>query len=597
RGARSIPDARRAASMAAEQGLALPNALSLLYTARLLLQENDTARAEETLRRVASISDLLGDRHLALLCDLSTARVRPVRKGRSDLRWRAEELGLLSEILETRVVTSEGNVSERDSALAELLDLPSPLKACELASTYGVPSEGRLRSRLVRSFQDLCDALPEEDLEGFRRVNEPLASLAEGSGQPPPEPAYLEKHIETLAEWIRAQATENGPGLEALAGGLGLRHLATSPGGDPDEVMLAESGGVSLYAAGDDIATARMMAPLIIAAVLSTPARSAGPDLPGAPYPELVGRSAAMRDLKRTMMRISPQAVPVLIVGSTGTGKELVARGIHSTGRSASGPFVAVDCGAIPEHLLESELFGARRGAYTDSRHDRQGLLETAEGGTLFLDEIGNMHLSLQAKLLRVLETGTFRRLGDTRERSVAFRLIAATNRDLMSMVADGQFREDLYYRIAVVVLRLPDLTDRIRDIPLLAEHFAGSFTEDAGTGKQEAALRMTRGALEKLAGHSWPGNVRELRNVIHRALVVTGGTGPITESDIALERPRAGAGETVRGESMTNAMAKHARRVLDLAGGNRARAAEMLGVDPKTLRKYLGIYERLEDT
>jgi DNA-binding NtrC family response regulator len=353
--------------------------------------------------------------------------------------------------------------------------------------------------------------------------------------------------------------------------------------------------GVRLYAAGLGMASLRVVAPLVLTVALRAPATPGAAEQGDDPFPEIIGRSASIRRLKQQMTQLSGKSVPVLITGSTGTGKELVARGIHRAGPASELSFVAVDCGAIPEHLLESELFGAARGAYTDSRRDRPGLLESAAGGTLFLDEIGNMAPQLQAKLLRVLETGAFRRLGDTIERKARFRLLAATNRDLMNMVAGGEFRSDLYYRIAVMVLRLPDLTERIEDVPLLVDSFVQSLETSSGQEEKQQRVSVTRAAMQKLASHDWPGNVRELRNVVHRAVVMSAGNS-ISDSDIVFEE-QGGVAPDTRCETLERAMARHVHRVVEMVDGNRTRAASVLRCDPKTVRKYLGIYEGLEDT
>jgi two-component system response regulator PilR (NtrC family) len=270
----------------------------------------------------------------------------------------------------------------------------------------------------------------------------------------------------------------------------------------------------------------------------------------------------------------------VLVVGGTGTGKELVARGIHSGGSTAAGPFVPVDCGAIPENLMEAEFFGARKGAYTDLSKDRTGLLETAAGGTLFLDELGNLPPMMQAKLLRALESGRIRRLGEAAETPVSFRLVAATGTDPAALLSDGRLRPDLYYRIAVLVLRTPPLSERVEDIPQLASSFAAEVAGERAS--------FTDGAVRSLREHPWPGNVRELRNVIQRAVAMSGGPH-ISEEHLVFD-PSPGEPS---GATLGEAMARHVHSVLESAGGRVRKAAAILGCDPKTVRKYEGLFRR----
>jgi transcriptional regulator with GAF, ATPase, and Fis domain len=233
----------------------------------------------------------------------------------------------------------------------------------------------------------------------------------------------------------------------------------------------------------------------------------------------LIGRSVAMRELFALLARVSPTDAPVLLEGETGTGKELVARAIHKRSRRSDKPFVVFDCGAVPPTLIESELFGAERGAYTGAVATRAGVFERADGGTLLLDELGELQLELQPKLLRVLETGEVTRLGGETVRKVDLRVIAATNRDLARMIADGRFRADLYYRLAVIRVRVPPLRERDGDIPLLAVHFAREILGDLSRSRiPEPTLEAI---FEQLRHHQWPGNVRELRNVVERAAIL----------------------------------------------------------------------------
>src|SRR5262245_22272689 len=234
-------------------------------------------------------------------------------------------------------------------------------------------------------------------------------------------------------------------------------------------------------------------------------------------FSNIIGSSSAMMAVVQLVETIAPTGSTVLITGESGTGKELVARAIHFNSPRRERPFVALNCGALPETLLDSELFGHMRGAFTGADTNKKGLIEVAEKGTIFLDEIGEMTPLVQVKLLRVLQERRFRRVGGTEEIDADIRILAATNRDLSKMVADGQFREDLYYRINVIPLRLPPLRDRQDDIPLLAEHFVAKFASQMGkeiTGISGAATVL-------LKGYGWPGNIRELENAMERAVAL----------------------------------------------------------------------------
>jgi len=245
---------------------------------------------------------------------------------------------------------------------------------------------------------------------------------------------------------------------------------------------------------------------------------------------DMVGSSHAFRELVRMIELVAPSDATVLIEGESGVGKELVARAIHEMSSRAQGTFVPVDCCTLQENLFESELFGHEKGSFTGADKRKQGLIEVAEGGTDLLDEIGELPASLQSKLLRLLETGEFRRLGGTHGLASDSRFVAATNRDLREFSAQGSFRRDLYYRLATVVIRVPSLRERREDIPLLAERFMTSRTFQRGTTKQ-----LTDSALRALTHYDWPGNIRELRNVIERALLVSGSRSTIELEDLAL--------------------------------------------------------------
>jgi two-component system response regulator AtoC len=302
-----------------------------------------------------------------------------------------------------------------------------------------------------------------------------------------------------------------------------------------------------------------------------------------------VGRSEAMLQVFKTAARVAASDATVLILGESGTGKELVAHAIHAASPRAQGPFVPVDCGAIAEGVLESELFGHVRGAFTGAQNARRGLFEEAGGGTLFLDELGDVGPGLQARLLRALQEGTIRRVGANEAVPVDVRVVAATNKDLEAAVRAGRFREDLFYRLNVVTLRIPPLRERREDVPLLAEHFAAKH------GRGEGAA-VSAAARELLQAYDWPGNVRELENVIARALALNP-SGVVVPADLPDRLRGTAAAEPARGlplppgvrPTLDELSRRYTALVLSECGGNKTRAAEQLGIDRKTLYRILG--------
>ena len=322
----------------------------------------------------------------------------------------------------------------------------------------------------------------------------------------------------------------------------------------------------------------------------------------------LIGRHPRMQEVYKTIGRIAASDVTVLLRGESGTGKELVARAIHHYSRRAGRPFVAVSSAAIPGTLLESELFGHERGAFTDAKERKLGKLELAHGGTLFLDEIGDMPPELQTKLLRALQERTIERVGGHESLRIDVRVLAATNRDLETMMREGRFREDLFYRLNVVTVTLPPLRERRRDVPLLVEHLLAKYATELGE------RGVAPEALDRLVGHDWPGNVRELENVVQRAMVMaTSGVilpehlpiGPVSAAasvaiDATLEEIiERKLLECVRGlrehasanlyDLMVGLVEKPLlRAVLRETGGNQVRAAQILGINRNTLRKKL---------
>jgi two-component system, NtrC family, nitrogen regulation response regulator GlnG len=325
-------------------------------------------------------------------------------------------------------------------------------------------------------------------------------------------------------------------------------------------------------------------------------------------FSALIGRHPRMQDVYKAIGRIAGTEVTVLLRGESGTGKELVARAVHHYSRRSGRPFVAVSCAAIPITLLESEMFGHERGAFTDAKERRLGKFELAHGGTLYLDEIGDMPLELQSKLLRALQERVIERVGGRETIPVDVRVLAATHRDLDTLMKDGRFREDLYYRLNVVTVNLPPLRERRRDIPLLVEHFLAKYSEELG----ERAIGPD--TLDRLVGYGWPGNVRELENVVQRAMVLAT-TGAILPEHLPIGPVSAAASvvmdaslediverklmECVRGLRHRGSAKLYGlilalvekpllRAVLRETGGNQVRAAQILGINRNTLRKKI---------
>jgi DNA-binding NtrC family response regulator len=313
----------------------------------------------------------------------------------------------------------------------------------------------------------------------------------------------------------------------------------------------------------------------------------------------LVGKSSVMRDLFHLLEIVAATSSTVLITGETGTGKELAARAIHHNSTRRANRFVAINCSAIPETLLEAELFGHARGAFTGAVGTRQGRFEQAHRGTLFLDEVGTMSPALQAKLLRVLQEREFERVGDSHTIRVDVRVIAATHSDLQRMVGEGSFREDLFYRLNVIPIKMPPLRERREDIPLLVQHFVQRLCSELG----RPAATLSQEAMRRLMAHAWPGNVRELENAIERALAFSQGRGQIDVQDLAPEietqPPAAHAAELWLPENgmdleeyISGVELALIRRSLERTHGNKRRAAELLGLKRTTLVEKL---KRLE--
>ena len=311
-------------------------------------------------------------------------------------------------------------------------------------------------------------------------------------------------------------------------------------------------------------------------------------------FNQILGKSKPMQAIFELIRRITPSPSSVLITGESGTGKELVARAIHYNSPRAQGPFIPVNCAAIPENLLESEMFGHMKGSFTDAKADRKGLFEEAQGGTLFLDEISELPISLQAKLLRVLQEKEIRRVGGTRSIPVDARVIAATNLDLAGEVKAKRFREDLYYRMNVIEVHMPALRERTEDIPMLAMHFIKKYAEPM----KKPVSGLSEGALALLMDYHWPGNVRELENVIERGVTLT------REEKIGSEDlPQAVRGDsgdrhmieeaTEKTRTLAEVERAYILRVMEKTAGNKYQAAQILGIDRKTLYRKLDEIEK----
>jgi two-component system response regulator AtoC len=311
------------------------------------------------------------------------------------------------------------------------------------------------------------------------------------------------------------------------------------------------------------------------------------------PNTEIIGATPKMVDIYKKVAKVARIEAPVLVAGESGSGKELVARALHANSPRSSAPFIVINCGALPETLLESELYGHERGSFTGATGSRKGLLESASGGTVFLDEISESSLSFQVKLLRVIQEREIRKVGSNETIRVDIRLIAATNRDLREMVRTNRFREDLFHRLNVFTIALPPLRERTQDIPLLVSYFLKIFTEKHGK-----TVRLAAEALDAMKRYSWPGNVRELRNMLERA-VTFNDTGVIQLEDLEFGDDVPGSVPVARpqkvsvGTSLDQMEKDHIIRVLKETGGNKKKAAEILGIERRTLynkAKRLGI-------
>jgi len=295
---------------------------------------------------------------------------------------------------------------------------------------------------------------------------------------------------------------------------------------------------------------------------------------------KIVTNDPLMLEVLETARKFALSALPVLVTGESGVGKELVAQALHDASPRNEGPFLPINCGAIPDTMLESELFGHEKGAFTGAYIKKLGLLEIANHGTVFLDEIGELSPALQGKLLRVIETGNFFRVGGTKEVMVDVRFLSATNKDIKKEIEEGRFRQDLYYRISSLILVIPPLRERKEDIPLLVEHIMKSTAAFKNRG-------ISKKALEVLSGYPWPGNVRELQNVVHRALFLS--RNPVIDTNDL--PPDMLTGHKASGRKLEDIEREHILKVYREVNNQKRKAAEILGVDPKTLYRKLSSY------
>ena len=357
--------------------------------------------------------------------------------------------------------------------------------------------------------------------------------------------------------------------------------ILMSARGTIETVMAATRGGAFDYIAkpfdfDDMLATVKRAE----AAVLIN-ADDADTDVDDLPVSELIGSSAGMIDIYKTISRVAPTDATVLVEGETGTGKEMIARMVHNNSARASQPFVPVDCASIAPGLLESELFGAMRGAYTGADRDRMGVFEAANTGTVFLDEIGDIELNFQLKLLRFLQEKEIRPLGSARGRKVDVRVVAATNRDLQHMVDEGHFREDLWFRLNVVRVMVPPLRERTGDVALLAHYFLRLYNERYGQ-----SARLTQSGLKLMEDYSWPGNVRQLQHMMER-LTILAPQGRIDDEAVREGIELTDSRDT-SSETLADTEADQIRKVLAATGGNKSRAARILDIERKTLYRKL---------
>jgi DNA-binding NtrC family response regulator len=362
--------------------------------------------------------------------------------------------------------------------------------------------------------------------------------------------------------------------------------LLTAYGNIPDGVQAIKNGAFDYITKGNDN---DRIVPLLYQAMdkVAAQKRSAVKikDKASHNFDAIIGHSPLIQEAIGLAKKIAPAAANILLLGETGTGKEVFANVIHASSKRAGKPFVAINCSAFAKDLLEGELFGYKAGAYTGATKDKKGLIELAHEGILFLDEIGEMHIDLQAKLLRVIENGEFIKLGDVKTTKVDVRIIAATNRDLLKSIADGTFREDLYYRLNVFSIQLPALRNRVEDIPPLAGHFLHFYA----ARENKPVQKLSREALQLLQQHSWKGNIRELRNVLERATILADGDNILPEHlPFEIQQQNQSSGQL----TLASVEKSHIQKILQYTGGNKTKAAVVLGIGLTTLYRKMEEYE-----
>lgn len=370
--------------------------------------------------------------------------------------------------------------------------------------------------------------------------------------------------------------------------------LLTAFGAIPDSVTAIKSGAFDYITKGDDNAK---IIPLLSRAVEKALLQFRVQELEEQvseqrhSFDRIVGKSKPMLHAIEMAKKVAATDTTVLLTGETGTGKEVFAQAIHAESKRSAKPFVAINCSALGKEILESEMFGHKAGSFTGAAKDKTGLFEEAHEGTIFLDEIGEMDLSLQAKLLRVLETGTFLKVGETKETKVDVRVIAATNRDLQAESEKGNFRLDLFYRLSVFSIRLPSLQERKADIPLLAQHFIEIFTAKLNRSSLEGKpLSMDESFQKALANHPWKGNIRELKNIIERAVILASGD-ELTLDCLPFDFQYTETGNPEDALKLAEMEKLHIRKVLAFTKGNKTKTAELLGIGLATLYRKIEEY------
>ena len=414
------------------------------------------------------------------------------------------------------------------------------------------------------------------DLEGYRveavsSTRAAMEKLIHGSYPIVISDIYLDER--TGLDVLRAAKESNDQ----------CRVILMSARGSMETVMAATRGGAFEYLAKpfelDDLLHAIQKAEAEIEGAASLDRET---DIDDLPETEMIGSSTRMIEIYKTLSQVAPTDASVLITGETGTGKELVARMIHTNSKRLVGPFVAVDCGSIASSLLEAELFGAMKGSYTGADRDRVGVFETANKGTVFLDEIGEIDPPFQLKLLRFLQEREIRPVGANRAKQVDVRVVAATNRDLQKMVDEGKFREDLWFRLNVVRIQLPALRERRTDIPLLSHFFLRKYNE-----RYDLNAVLTTSGQKLLEEQAWPGNVRQLQHLIER-LVILAPAGRIDGEAVGEALAESAGEEVAATESLKDTEREQILKVLEATGNNKSRAAKVLGIERKTLYRKL---------